>query len=348
MLKNKKVCISVISAFIIIIVVVIAIVVNNTLINKDRHIDKDVGSNSPSQSVAAISDNKKITETLPDENASSEETNFTEMSETSEMSDESDTAELETDNNQNEDAGGNSVNNDDNDTYVSEAANNNYYNNNNSSNKETTQNHIVYNDDGSLNIRESYWTNTQGFQEFRDAISTSPEFSQLLNKAAQLGIPVRSWYLNLSNYNYKDVKPGNPKDIEYFIYYDGVDYYYRFEFDGNNFCFAKQGFVRAATGGGYVPEEFENNIVYREDGTLNLQESYWHDEDNSILSESVMKTPEFKQATNGCSSVQVGWSTSLNKNTAQSQHWIIGYPDGSEYHFLFDGTKYCRMPIWSD
>ena len=41
MLKNKKVCISVISAFIIIIVVVIAIVVNNTLINKDRHIDKD-------------------------------------------------------------------------------------------------------------------------------------------------------------------------------------------------------------------------------------------------------------------------------------------------------------------
>ena len=112
MLKNKKVCISVISAFIIIIVVVIAIVVNNTLINKDRHIDKDVGSNSPSQSVAAISDNKKITETLPDENASSEETNSTEMSETSEMSDESDTAELETDNNQNEDAGGNSVNKD--------------------------------------------------------------------------------------------------------------------------------------------------------------------------------------------------------------------------------------------
>ena len=207
------------------IVVVIAIVVNNTLINKDRHIDKDVGSNSPSQSVAAISDNKKITETLPDENAPSEETNFTEMLETSEMLDESDTAELETDNNQNEDAGGNSVNNDDNDTYVSEAANNNYYNDNNSSNKETTQNHIVYNDDGSLNIKESYWNNSQEFREFRDAISTSLEFSQLLNKAAQLGIPVSKWSLTFANY--RDVYPGNPKDIWYFIYYEKMDYFYR-------------------------------------------------------------------------------------------------------------------------
>ena len=48
MLKNKKVCISVISAFIIIIVVVIAIVVNNTLINKDRHNHKDVVRKSSS------------------------------------------------------------------------------------------------------------------------------------------------------------------------------------------------------------------------------------------------------------------------------------------------------------
>lgn len=346
MLKNKKVCISVISAFIIIIVVVIAIVVNNTLINKDRHNDKDVVSNSPSQSVAAISDNKKIIETLPDENAPSEETNFTEMLETSEMLDESDTAELETDNNQNEDAGGNSVNNDDNDTYVSEAANNNYYNDNNSSNKETTQNHIVYNDDGSLNIKESYWNNSQEFREFRDAISTSPEFSQLLNKAAQLGIPVSKWSLTFANY--RDVYPGNPKDIWYFIYYEKMDYFYRFEYDGNNFYFTKQGFMNHGRVGGYVPEEFENNIVYREDGTLNLQESYWHYEDSDDLYRSITSTPEFKQAINGYRSVTIRYPNTDGKITAKLQQWIVGYPDGSEYHFLFDGTKYCRMPIWSD
>jgi hypothetical protein len=34
--------------------------------------------------------------------------------------------------------------------------------------------------------------------------------------------------------------------------------------------------------------------------------------------------------------------------TEKLQQWIVGYPDGSEYNFLFDGTKYCRMPIWSD
>lgn len=346
MLKNKKVCISVISAFIIIIVVFIAIVVNNTLINKDRHNDKDVVSNSPSQSVAAISDNKKITETLPAENASSEETNFTEMSETSEISDESDTAELETDNNQNEDAGGNSENNDDNDTYVSEATNNNYYNNNNSSNKETTQNHIVYNDDGTLNIRESYWENYKGFHEFRDAISTSPEFSQLLNKAAQLGIPVSKWSLTFANY--RDVYPGNPQNIWYFIYYEKMDYYYRFEYDGNNFYFTKQGFMNHGRVGGYVPEEFENNIVYREDGILNLQESYWHYEDSDDLYRSITSTPEFKQAINGYRSVTIRYPNTDGKITAKLQQWIVGYPDGSEYHFLFDGTKYCRMHIWSD
>lgn len=34
--------------------------------------------------------------------------------------------------------------------------------------------------------------------------------------------------------------------------------------------------------------------------------------------------------------------------TAKLQQWIVDYPDGSEYNFLFDGTKYCGMPIWSD
>ena len=50
------------------------------------------------------------------------------------------------------------------------------------------------------------------------------------------------------------------------------------------------------------------------------------------------------------------WSTDYSKNygpdeerfhfhifvsniTAKLQQWIVGYPDGSEYNFLFDGTK---------
>lgn len=63
------------------------------------------------------------------------------------------------------------------------------------------------------------------------------------------------------------------------------------------------------------------NIVYKSDGTLNLQESYWHYEDGDSLYKSITSTPEFKQAINGFR---------------------------SEYHFLFDGYNYCKMPLWND
>ena len=88
--------------------------------------------------------------------------------------------------------------------------------------------------------------------------------------------------------------------------------------------------------------------VYREDGTLNLQESYWHYEDSDDLYRSIISTPEFKQAINGYRSVTIRYPKTEGKITAKLQQWIVGYPDGSEYNFLFDGTKYCRMPIWSD
>lgn len=27
---------------------------------------------------------------------------------------------------------------------------------------------------------------------------------------------------------------------------------------------------------------------------------------------------------------------------------LVVYPDGSEYHFLFDGYNYRKMPLWND
>ena len=43
-----------------------------------------------------------------------------------------------------------------------------------------------------------------------------------------------------------------------------------------------------------------------------------------------------------------GWSKTSGKITAKTQQWIVVYPDGSEYHFLFDGYNYRKMPLWND
>ena len=64
-----------------------------------------------------------------------------------------------------------------------------------------------------------------------------------------------------------------------------------------------------------------DHIVYNADGSLNLQESYWE---------------SYK-----------GWKAS-GKITAKTQQWIVVYPDGSEYHFLFDGYNYRKMPLWNE
>lgn len=122
-----------------------------------------------------------------------------------------------------------------------------------------------------------------------------------------------------------------------------------FKYDGDKFYFNKQYFMSI----GYVGDSasqnnFDNNIVYKADGTLNLQESYWHYEDSDSLYESIKSTPEFKQAINGFRSIQIRYPKTSGKITAKTQQWIVVYPDGSEYHFLFDGYNYCKMPLWND
>mgnify|MGYP000115025913 FL=1 len=359
MLNNKKVCISVISGIVVIIVLIAAIVIKISSVNNSGQNDNAVALNN--QSSETISDNK-TKEMMSDENVTTKDSNLSDSDETvasdtlqvkqasteavdsdnvsdNNYVDDSEASDSELYQNQNDNTDSDSVGSD---TDSSEAVNVN----NNSNKNGTAQNRIVYNDDGSLNIKECYWEDYKGKKEFRDAIGSSPEFLQLLNKAAGLGITARSW--SLTDVKYKAVYPGTPKDIWYFIYPEGFDYSYTFGYDGNDFYFVRQGFMTIGTVGGGSSEEFDNNIVYRADGTLNLQESYWHYEDEESLYNSIISTPEFKQAINGYRSVQIRYPKTEGKITAKLQQWIIGYPDGSEYHFLFDGAKYCRMPKWSD
>lgn len=214
----------------------------------------------------------------------------------------------------------------------------------NNVNQEASSGHIVYNADGSLNLQESYWESYKGWKEFQNAIGSNSQFQQLISKAQSKGIPVSGrWSLVGAS------SKGSPKDVQYYIYPDGLDYYYMFGYDGNDFYFIKQYFMNI----GYVGDpasqnNFDNNIVYKDDGTLNLQESYWHYEDSESLYKSIISTPEFKQAINGFRSSQIRYPKTSGKITAKTQQWIVVYPDGSEYHFLFDGSKYCRMPKWND
>ena len=211
-------------------------------------------------------------------------------------------------------------------------------------NQDVSSDHIVYNADGSLNLQESYWESYKGWKEFQNAIGSNSQFQQLINKAQSKGIPVSGrWSLVGAS------SKGSPKDVQYYIYPDGLDYYYMFKYDGDKFYFNKQYFMSI----GYVGDSasqnnFDNNIVYKADGTLNLQESYWHYEDSDSLYESIKSTPEFKQAINGFRSIQIRYPKTSGKITAKTQQWIVVYPDGSEYHFLFDGYNYRKMPLWND
>ena len=47
-------------------------------------------------------------------------------------------------------------------------------------------------------------------------------------------------------------------------------------------------------------------------------------------------------------SIQIRYPKTSGKITAKTQQWIVVYPDGSEYHFLFDGYNYRKMPLWND
>lgn len=47
-------------------------------------------------------------------------------------------------------------------------------------------------------------------------------------------------------------------------------------------------------------------------------------------------------------SIQIRYPKISGKITAKTQQWIVVYPDGSEYHFLFDGYNYRKMPLWND
>ena len=47
-------------------------------------------------------------------------------------------------------------------------------------------------------------------------------------------------------------------------------------------------------------------------------------------------------------SIQIKYPKTSGKITAKTQQWIVVYPDGSEYHFLFDGYNYRKMPLWND
>ncbi len=214
----------------------------------------------------------------------------------------------------------------------------------NNVNQEAFSGHIVYNADGSLNLQESYWESYKGWKEFQNAIGSNSQFQQLISKAQSKGIPVSGrWSLVGAS------SKGSPKDVQYYIYPEGFDYYYKFGYDGNDFYFIKQYFMSI----GYVGDsasqnDFDNNIVYKDDGTLNLQESYWHYEDSESLYKSIISTPEFKQTINGFRSSQIRYPKTSGKINAKTQQWIVVYPDGSEYHFLFDGSKYCRMPKWND
>ena len=76
--------------------------------------------------------------------------------------------------------------------------------------------------------------------------------------------------------------------------------------------------------------------------------AYWHYEDGDSLYKSIISTPEFKQAINGFRSIQIRYPKTSGKITAKTQQWIVVYPDGSEYHFLFDGYNYRKMPLWND
>lgn len=200
-----------------------------------------------------------------------------------------------------------------------------------------------------MNLQESYWESYKGWKEFQNAIGSNSQFQQLISKAQSKGIPVSGRWSLVGEKGKNVSKNGSPKDVQYYIYPDGLDYYYMFKYDGDKFYFNKQYFMSI----GYVGDSasqnnFDNNIVYKADGTLNLQESYWHYEDSDSLYESIKSTPEFKQAINGFRSIQIRYPKTSGKITAKTQQWIVVYPDGSEYHFLFDGYNYRKMPLWND
>jgi hypothetical protein len=105
----------------------------------------------------------------------------------------------------------------------------------NNVNQDVSSDHIVYNADGSLNLQESYWESYKGWKEFQSAIGSSGQFQQLINKAQSKGIPVSGRWSLVGEKGKNVSKNGSPKDVQYYIYPDGLDYYYMFKYDGDNF-----------------------------------------------------------------------------------------------------------------
>lgn len=213
----------------------------------------------------------------------------------------------------------------------------------------------MYNDDGSFNLQESYWSTSfksSGYvstEELSNAFSTVPEFMKLVNEVNALGNPVSSWQAFTST----DKDRATAKDVEYYIYLKDLSYCYVFTYDDNGFHFARQAAliaVRGGTGGSQSEPDFEDNLVYNSDGTLNLNESYWrkYTTDDSIYGK-IMRTNEFRSVDmSGYNrSGATIYGSDNSKNTAKDYLFTFYYPDGSEKYLRYNGEKFCIIYQWN-
>ena len=207
MFNNKKVCISVISGIVIIIVIIAAIVIKISSVNNSGQNDDAVALNN--QSSETISDNK-TKEMMSDENMTTKDSNLADSAETVEgdtlQTEQASTEAVDSDNagydTKNEAEEADAEKSDENVIKEAKAEENNAAENNNLAgdnngnnsqqgykpgpvilDKDPTpepeggEDHIVYKPDGSIDLNESYWKNSD---DALKAIEESPELNTFI------------------------------------------------------------------------------------------------------------------------------------------------------------------------
>lgn len=352
-LKDKRLLIAGAGAAVIIVVLAVILIVNGVKKSGNKAVADNKAQKNESTTVNSdVNKTVKQTETATESEISTEENNSSEESSASEEnnSSEENSASEENGSFQADSSNGGDGNSSGNYNGSADSNQNSYVKPSAASAK-----HLVYNDDGSFNLQESYWSTSfksSGYvstKELSNALSTVPEFMELVNKVNALGNPVSSWQGFTS-----DVKErATAKDIEYYIYLKDLSYCYVFTYDDNGFHFARQTALRTLQGGtgSSQPEaDFEDNLVYNSDGTLNLNESYWRKDtsDDSIYGK-IMQTNEFRSVDmSGYNRYGATIYGSYNsKNTAKDYLFTFYYPDGSEKYLRYNGEKFCIIYQWN-
>lgn len=186
-LKYKRLWIAGAGAAVIIVVLAVILIVNGVKKSGNKAVADNKAQKNESTTVNS-DENKTVkqTETATESEISTESTENN-SSEESSASEENGSFQADSSNDGNDDSSGNyngSADSNQN-SYVKPSA--------------ASAKHLVYNDDGSFNLQESYWSTSfksSGYvstEELSNALSTVPEFMELVNKVNALGNPVSSW-----------------------------------------------------------------------------------------------------------------------------------------------------------